>query len=255
MYYPAEWVGFLQEGEGIMTTESEEATGPDFVSTDGESGGTGLEHAPSIDAPQTGDSTDDERGAEMVAALEALTDQVARFHERSERQEQIVRAMQDRISSLQGDQILALLKPALLRFARLHAQAEESAVRARGRGEEAEKDFAFFATSVEEALGLLDLDSIGAEAGAPFDSTRHAATEAVATADPALDRTIARVVRQGFTYPDAKRVTLPAQVTVYRFDETLEAADELSTQGRTAYEAMTDDQNAGATSTDDTEEH
>lgn len=238
-----------------MTTETEATIGSEGAGLDAESDHTATEDATSIDGALAGAVGGDDSDSQLTRALEDLAGQVARFHERSERQEQIVRAMQERISALQGDQVLALLKPALLRFARLHAQAQESAVRAQERGEKAENDFAFFATSVEEALGLLDLDSIGAEEGAPFDSSRHAATEAIPTGDPALDRTIAHVVRQGFTYSDAKRVTLPAQVTVYRFDEVLAEAVEKHVREHPADEKTAEELSADTTSTDDTEEH
>lgn len=238
-----------------MMTEIEVTKGPEGMGADGESDRTATEDAMSIDGAEAGAVAGDGRDSQLTRALEALAGQAARFHERSERQEQIVRAMQERISALQGDQVLALLKPALLRFARLHAQAQDSAARAHERGEKAENDFAFFVTSVEEALGLLDLDSIGAEVGAPFDSSLHAATEAVPTGDPALDRTIAQVVRQGFTYSDAKRVTLPAQVTVYRFDELLAEAVEVPAREYPGDDKTAEELSPDATSTDDTEEH
>lgn len=161
--------------------------------------------------------------AALADALLAVEQQLLRFHERSTRQEEIIREMQARITSLQGDQIQALLKPALQRFAGLHAQALEAAAASQERGERASNDFAFFAAAVEDALGLLDLDSVDARVGGVFDSVAHHATGTVVTGDPALDKTIQRVTRQGFGYTGATRVTIPAQVVVYRYDETLAA--------------------------------
>lgn len=146
-----------------------------------------------------------------------LAEQVKRFHERTERHEEIIRQMQGRITELQGDQVQALLKPALVRFAGLHAQASAAETEAVERGEQAARDFAFFRTAIEDALALIDLDSVGAVPGAPFDAVRHHATGVVTTADPALDQIIERVVRQGFAYTDAPRTTIPAQVEIFRF--------------------------------------
>lgn len=157
-------------------------------------------------------------------ALVALEEQVTRFHERSARSEEIIREMQSRITDLQGDQILALLKPTIQRFAGLHSQAAEAHQAALERGETAAADFSFFMTAIEDALGLINLDSVGAAVGIAFDATRHHATGTVATGDRALDKTVQRVVRQGFTYADAARVSIPAQVTVYQFDESLASA-------------------------------
>lgn len=163
------------------------------------------------------------QGEAEAAALDALAAQIERFHDRSEHQEEIIRAMQERIVALQGDQILSLLRPALERIAVLHARAAEAASSAQERGERAANDLAFFATAVEDAFAMLDLSSVGAVEGMAFDSSSHAAAEAVVTGDEEQHLIIARVMRQGFTYPGARRATIPAQVTVYRFDEGLKA--------------------------------
>jgi molecular chaperone GrpE (heat shock protein) len=90
---------------------------------------------------------------------------------------------------------------------------------ARDRGEAAsEKDFSYFAVAIEEALGLLDIESVGAAPSVEFDPRKHHAVRGVPTADRELDKRVQRVLRQGFTYIDAPRVFLPARVTVYRYE-------------------------------------
>lgn len=159
------------------------------------------------------------RGSESIADL---AEQIRRFHERTERHEQIIRQMQERITELQGDQVQALLKPALVRFAGLHAQASDAEAEAIERGEHAARDLAFFRTAIEEALALIDLDSVAAAVGIPFDPARHHATGVVATPARELDQTVQRVIRQGFAYTDATRTAIPAQVVIFRY----EAADD-----------------------------
>ena len=154
----------------------------------------------------------------VLAALKGLEVQVQGFHARAENYEQIVRQMQSRIEQLQGDQVQALLKPVIQRFAGLHAQATEAAERARERQESAEKDFRFFTVAIEEALGLVDIEPVGAAPGVKFDSRRHHATRIVPTDDSGRDQRVERVLRQGFTYGGAPRVFLPAQVSVYRYE-------------------------------------
>ncbi|GHC76074.1 hypothetical protein GCM10007079_12050 [Nocardiopsis terrae] len=154
---------------------------------------------------------------EVVTAVGGLEEQVRKFHARSESQENIIRQMQSRIEQLQGDQVQALLKPVLRRLAGLHAQAAEAAEQARERGEKSEKDFDFFMDSIEEALGLIDVESVEAEPSAEFDSGKHHAARVVPTDDAEMDKRIHRVLRQGFTYAGADRVFLPAQVSVYRY--------------------------------------
>ncbi|MDN5892786.1 MAG: hypothetical protein L0H93_02070 [Nocardioides sp.] len=129
--------------------------------------------------------------------------------------------MQARITELQGDQVQALLRPMLRRIASLHAQAAEARDGAAARGEKAVNDFSYYMVAIEEALGMVDLDSVEARAGDAFaPETQHAAS-ALPTGDPSLHRTIQRVLSQGFTYPDSDRAAIPAQVAIYRYDEAL----------------------------------
>lgn len=165
---------------------------------------------------------------DLITAFERLEAQVRLFHARAENYEQTIRRMQNRIDQLQGDQVQALLKPVIQRFAGLHAQARESSESARDRGEAAsEEDFSYFAVAIEEALGLVDIESVGAAPSVEFDSRKHHAVRGVPTADPDLDKRVQRVLRQGFTYIDAPRVFLPARVTVYRY-EAQQAPDDVA---------------------------
>ena len=112
--------------------------------------------------------------------------ELSRFHERSLRQEEIIRLMQARITELQGDQVQALLRPMLRRIAGLHAQAAEARDGAAARGEKAVNDFSYYMVAIEEALGMVDLDSVEARAGDAFaPETQHAAS-ALPTGDPVL---------------------------------------------------------------------
>lgn len=171
------------------------------------------------EAEEVGSTDSDNMSQDAVAAaLQGLETQIQGFHARAENYEQIVRQMQNRIEQLQGDQVQALLKPVIQRFAGLHAQAVEASEKARDRGELAEKDFGFFTVAIEEALGLVDIESVGAAPDVEFDSRKHHASRIVPTSDPNLDQRVQRVLRQGFTYVGAPRVFLPAQVSVYRFE-------------------------------------
>jgi molecular chaperone GrpE (heat shock protein) len=182
---------------------------------------------PTIDEATTSAASPDGPSLdEVTAALKNLETQVRGFHTRAESYEQIIRQMQSRIEQLQGDQVQALLKPLIQRFAELHAQATEASEQARDRGESAEKDFSFFAVAIEEALGLADIESVGAAPSVEFDSRKHHASRNVSTDDPELDKRVQRVLRQGFTYADATRVFLPAQVSVYRYEPPHAPEDE-----------------------------
>lgn len=178
------------------------------------------------------------------APWESFEEQLRGFHERSARQEEIIRLMQQRVTELQGDQVQALLRPVLRRFAGLHAQAADARDGAAERGEKAVNDFSYFMIAIEEALEMIDLESVGAQAGGPFSPDTQHASSAVATGDPTLARTIQRVVSQGFKYADSDRAVVPAQVVVYRYDEKLgevPAPTEVTSSSAEATEASAPD--------------
>ncbi len=152
-------------------------------------------------------------------AIELLTTEVARFHERALGYEANARQLHSRVEELQQDQVRVLLKPIFERLATLHAQANDIAAQRLNDSPDVAGDFLFFANSIEEALALYDLDSIQAEAGMPFDAKQQQAVRVVKTDQQDLDGTLQRVVRQGFIFASAERVLLPARVAVFRYEE------------------------------------
>jgi molecular chaperone GrpE (heat shock protein) len=159
--------------------------------------------------PQTGNAVNDGPDlSEILTVVRTIEQQTRAFHSRAENYESIIQQMQNRIEELQRDQ----------RFAALHTHAADATEQAHARSENAAKDLGFFAVAIEEALGLVDIESVGAAADVAFDSRRHHAARVVPTADPNLDRRVHRVLRQGFAYVGASRVLLPAQVSIYRYE-------------------------------------
>lgn len=176
---------------------------------------------------RTGDAADLGEIGKQLAGLSAQTEV---FHARSEQYESIIRRMQSRIEELQNDQVRTLLKPVINRLATLYTEAHSAAERAAERGDvKSQKDFGYFADEIEEGLGMLDIESVDTKVGDDFDAGRHAARGAVPTGSAGLDRKVASVARQGFTYVGADRVFLPAIVKVYRFDSTLNVAEDTDT--------------------------
>ena len=188
---------------------------------------TAREDLTAVPVQETGPDTADESSDELAAMASALE----RFHGRAEQYESIIRRMQTRIEELQADQVRELLKPVVLKLASLHTDAAAAEDRASTREDDsARKDFDYFVSEIEETLSLLDIESIGASALDEFDAARHAARRRIDTDDASLDRRIAKVLRQGFTFVGAERVFVPAVVTVFRHqpanhDETASAAE------------------------------
>jgi hypothetical protein len=167
--------------------------------------------------------------AEIAELLGGLDENVRAFTDRAEFYENLVRKLQNRVESLQVDQVQQLLGPVLTRLAILVTQSADSAQLARihGEGYRADVEFEYFHDALIETLDLIGVESVGATPGAAFDRSVHASRKTVRTGDQALDWTVAKVLRQGLVRPGSERAFLPAQVSVYRYDANLDrSADE-----------------------------
>jgi molecular chaperone GrpE (heat shock protein) len=174
-------------------------------------------------AAAEGTRAHDETGLAKTATIEGIATQALAatqaFNARADFYENLVRQLQQRVETLQADQIQELLSPVFLRLAVLLTQAADSASRSRAETGKyaADVEFEYFADLIVETLGLMNVNSVQAEAGALFDRTLHAARKSVPTDDQTLSGTIAKVLRQGLIRDGADRAFLPAQVTVFRY--------------------------------------
>jgi molecular chaperone GrpE (heat shock protein) len=159
--------------------------------------------------------------------LDQLTVAVDRLTEILRADQDVIGRMQDRIESLQGDQVRALLGPVVTELANLHAALSESSARDYERlgFDRVHKDFSLMTDRLEDALDVLGAESVDARVGAAFNSRAHQAVKLVATEDPALDKTIAGVERQGFRFDPEGKPALYARVQVFTYEEASEASN------------------------------
>lgn len=208
-----------ERADGTLDDSGAEALQPDVAAAD-EAGRGPEDEAGAAPVPSPA-AQEPEAPAERVLALElvrvvdalgALTRQVAGDQD-------VIARMQARIEALQDDQVRALLTPAVLRLAALRADFAASAERdyARLEPERVRREFTLLGDQVDDAIARLGAEPVGAEAGEPFDPRRHTAVRRVPTADPALDRTIASVLQQGYTFDPTRTPALYARVTVHSY--------------------------------------
>lgn len=164
-------------------------------------------------------ASDDTRRIE-TERLDELTTAIERMTSRLAADQDVIGRMQSRIEALQGDQVRALLGPAVTELANLHAAIAEAAGRDYERLglDRVRKEFDLLGDRVESAIDVLGAVSIDARVGDTFDSRSHQAVKHVPTADPALDKTVAAVLRQGFTFDPDARPALHARVQVFGHD-------------------------------------
>ncbi|WP_058625002.1 nucleotide exchange factor GrpE [Microbacterium testaceum] len=212
----------------IDTAASEDSSGPEPTEASDAEVAVSADDLASPDAADPTDVADPTDGTDRTGEAERAEDADApadlplilaaldRLNERLRASEEANRKLQSRVESLQDDQVRALLKPVFERLASLHSQSREMVSTHRGTADDAADDFDYFATAIEGLLGLYDIVSVDAAVGAPLDARVHFAVGSKPTDDVALDGTIQRVQRQGFTYAGAGRTLLPARVIAYR---------------------------------------
>lgn len=158
--------------------------------------------------------------------LDGLVAAVDRLSERIRADQDVISRMQSRIESLQGDQVRALLGPVVTELANLHAALAESSERDYERlgFDRLRKEFSLLTDRLETALDVLGAESVDARVGEVFDSRAHQAVKQVATDRPALDKTIAQVIRQGFTFEREGKPAIYARVQVFTYQEASETS-------------------------------
>ncbi len=178
---------------------------------------------------------------ELAAAVDRLT-------ERLYADQEVIGRMQSRIESLQGDQIRTLLGPAVTELANLHAAFAEAAERDYERlgFDRVRKEFTLLGDHLDSCIDVLGASSVGARVGDPFDSRIHQAIKQVPTGDATLDKAIANVVRQGFTFDPNGKPALHARVSVYVFDPVLSTSIEAASA--VGPPAIDDDPNSSSSS-------
>ena len=122
--------------------------------------------------------------------------------------------MNQTVADLKQESDRSLLKPVFTKLATVEADIRLFLEEAADSDRQA---FYALLDSIEDIFSMYDLRSVGAEVGSSFDANLHTAIQRKTTDDEALDRTIARVTRQGLAFPDDTRAYLPAQVAVWRY--------------------------------------
>ena len=170
------------------------------------------------DPPETPLTAQSETLSQLLELTLQVKGEITNFHGRSEFQEDIVRRMQTQIEDLRADQIRSLLKPVVVSLAELHAHVIQLHSSYSLDPERIYKEIGLFAHRVEEAIEHLGFDSLDVTAGDRFEAELHTAERTRPTNDPAQDRCIASVRRQGFGAPEDTKPILYARVTIHQYE-------------------------------------
>ncbi|MEH0147075.1 nucleotide exchange factor GrpE [Corynebacterium sp. Q4381] len=78
--------------------------------------------------------------------------------------------------------------------------------------------YEYFEQQLEEALIALGFEEVDAAPGTPYDRKRHKTVAVEKTADESQNDTIHKVLARGYGHPASVKPSVPAEVSVYRYD-------------------------------------
>lgn len=158
--------------------------------------------------------------AELAGIAERLADLQSQAREANriaEHREQGMDRMHEELVALRAGELFQAMMPVLRGLVRLYDDLDRASQAYSERGEPvAARDFGLFRDAVADILYGHGVEPYTASPGERFEPKAQRALAAVPTDDPALDRTIARVVRRGFR-SDTKLVRM-MEVEVHRHD-------------------------------------
>ena len=160
----------------------------------------------------------DDQERNISDELARLTEVITDFHERSRESDELIRKLRARIEVLEAEQTLLNSKPLVRKLARMHAGLAYPKAKPDSGVYWDSDDLANGVLAMEDVLDEMDVKSIEAKIGDHYDASKHNAKDVVITDDPNLDKTINRVITQGFTYINSPRVLFPADVVIAKYE-------------------------------------
>lgn len=153
--------------------------------------------------------------------IDSLTDQLAA-------KDRTLVAMNEAVEASRRDQVAVFLTPAARKLADLEHEVHDASSKSRqslaSDREQFVAEFDHVAESLVQIMETLGFDRVPCEVGMPFDAKLHKAVKTSRTSRHELDRTIATVLRPGYTFIGGSRTTLPATVIVNEYVNTAEEA-------------------------------
>lgn len=148
----------------------------------------------------------------LLEQAEAVSEQVAEMVRLQRRHDVLVDRLHDENQRLRAGELAQAQAPLIRDLLRLHDNIAEL------DGDAADGEGSVLGEVRKSLLGILDragVESFAPDAGTPFDPATQQGVGRVPADDPAVDNTVARVIRCGFRQIGG-RVLRPADVEIHR---------------------------------------
>lgn len=155
--------------------------------------------------------------ADLQRAMEQLTAEVSRHHDRAVKREEIIDRLHAESERLRVGERRSTIRPLLLAISRLRDDLlrQSRTLPTDFDGARGEKLLRSFATAIEITLDDYSVGTFTPSEGEPFDPRRHRAISSQPAPEAALAKTIAEVRRDGYEDIEAGVTLSRAEVTVY----------------------------------------
>lgn len=159
-----------------------------------------------------------QEGSEVACRLAEIAARVEESNRLGLERERIIDRLHEENQRLKAGEIQQIVTPIFRDLVRLFDDLSGSVLEYRSSSEpkllDVARDLACFRDVVSDILYRHGIERYEVDPGGAFDAKTHRVIRVAATSDPALDRTVARVVRPGFR--SEARVLRAAEVEVYR---------------------------------------
>ena len=159
-----------------------------------------------------------ETGDEITERLGRIEAQLADFHRRSAHRETIIDRLHAENQQFRDGLRRVVLEPVVTDLLRLYDSMAREAARLMPVDPQTARILASFADEVELAVERCGYHLQPAAVGEAYQSGRHAPAGTVATADPALDNTVAEPLSAGLVEIETGKVRRPSRARFHRYE-------------------------------------
>jgi hypothetical protein len=171
------------------------------------------EHA---DPPTASHEDASDPPAAIAEALGRIEDKLAESHRLIDRQAEIAAKLHAENQVLRGGELRRAQGALVVSVLRVFDDVTQMA--ATTQDPAGRNDLAIVAEALADALARNGVDALTVDVGEAFEARKHKIAAIEPTADPAADRTIARVVRVGFAWSDGEPIRV-SDVAVFKYTQ------------------------------------
>ncbi|HEX5403894.1 MAG TPA: nucleotide exchange factor GrpE [Pseudonocardiaceae bacterium] len=203
-----------QDGDGVVPDG--DATGTDGEAMSPQQANTAQAETGPEPEPQPPDDT---RLDELTAVVAALTEQIRSHHARAQARERVIDNLHTEVERLRQGERALVLRPVItdLQHLRTDLLHQASTLPADVSRQQAAELMESFALSAELALERCGCEPVRPAAGDPFTAREHRAVGLIPADRPEQDQTIGAVIAEGYRDTTTDRITVPAKVSVLRW--------------------------------------